>query len=121
MCTKNNSGENSDWCNSAVNFKDCMATIIPVANTAGKVQTGLTQVLLQLCLLGYAATLGADMWCAALVDALVSSCTAAIRQEHGRRTFCAGLQNRRIRKWQVPKESIKLKVSKYITRKQFSF
>lgn len=68
--------------------------ITPVAYAACKVQTGLIQVRLKQQLLHWAPALGADVWFAASVDALVSCRAAAVGQEHRRRTFCAGLENK---------------------------
>lgn len=69
--------------------------ITPVAYAACKVQTGLIQVCLKQQLLNRAPALGADVWFAALVDALVSCRAAAVGQEHRRRTLRAGLENKK--------------------------
>lgn len=67
----------------------------PVADTPGKVQTGLLQVGLEAGLPGSAATLGADVRCSVFVDPLVSGHGARVRQHHGRGTLGTCLERRK--------------------------
>lgn len=66
----------------------------PVADTPGKVQTGLLQVGLEAGLPGGAATLGANVRRSVFVDPLVRRRGARVRQHHGRRTLRARLKER---------------------------
>lgn len=94
-------GQGDVWeCDTKVHFSFTkqMASrgdITPVAYAAGKVQTGLIQVCLKQQLLHRTPALGADVWFAASVDALVSCRAAGVGQEHRRRTLRAGLENKK--------------------------